>query len=315
MAPPKQKHISYAIKAFFSGRPLDEHEMEGRCYTNLADRVYVGEERFVELSCGRVCITEKGSGPLLLLVHGLGAHIGRWSQTIEDLSADYRVMAVDLPGFGKSDKGHESYSIRFYARILRELIEKLDLKALTLIGHSLGGATVLRYLIEDPGPVVRVGVVAPAGIRIPQHRVLRTIAGFMLRSPFARSMLAKSLERCAVQRTDAVLDMIFHAQGLPDDPEWKLIRHTLQNAAANLMHFTVHGELAVIRTPMLVVWGEDDTLLPADLALKIHKEVPLARLAIIPECGHYPMLEQPKLFHKRLREFLADKEYIEGCEH
>ena len=72
-----------------------------------------------------------------------------------------------------------------------------------------------------------------------------------------------------------------------------------------MMHFSVYGELAVIRTPLQVIWGEEDTLLPADLALLIHKEVPLARLSIIPECGHYAMLERPEIFHKHLREFLS----------
>ncbi len=232
-----------------------------------------------------------------------------------DLSSHYRVLAYDNLGFGKSDKGHANYSVRFFTQVLRELIEREDLKKVTLVGHSLGGAIALRYLLEDPSRVKRAVVVAPAGIRLPQHRILRMIAGLMLRSPMARGTLARSLERCAVQRTEAVLDMMFHAHGLPDDPEWRQIRHSLQNTAKNLMHFTLHGELSVIRTPLLVVWGEDDKLLPANLALKIHQEVPLARLAIVPDCGHYPMLEQPERFHRHLREFLADEEFIEGCEH
>jgi pimeloyl-ACP methyl ester carboxylesterase len=249
-------------------------------------------------------MVEKGVGEPILLVHGLGAHIGRWLSTIEDLSRDHRVIAYDHPGFGKSDKGHDDYSIRFFARILRELIRELGLGKLTLIGHSMGGAVVLRYLMEDPGLVSRAVVIAPPGIRLPQNPIIRGLASLMLRSPLASRMLARSIERSIVQRTDAVLDMIFHAKGLPDDPEWPLIRRSLQITASNLLHFSLYGRLSVIRTPLLVVWGENDSLLPADLALAIHREIPLARLALIPDCGHYPMLEMPDLFLHRLREFL-----------
>jgi pimeloyl-ACP methyl ester carboxylesterase len=315
MPPPRQKHFSFALKSLFSGKPLRSHEEEGRTYTKVMDRVYPGQERYVTLSCGRVCVAEKGHGDTILLVHGLGAHIGRWNQTIEALSHNYHVVAYDHPGFGKSDKGHKEYSVRFYSQIVRELIEKLGLKNVTLVGHSLGGAVVLRYLVEDPGPVTRAAVVTPAGIRLPQHRIIRSLAGFLLRSPLARNMLARSMERCTVQRTEAVLDMIFHAKRLPDDPEWRLIRHTLQDTAYHLMHFSIYGQLSVIRTPLLVVWGENDTLLPADLALMIHKEIPLARLALIPDCGHYPMLERPDVFHHHLCDFLGENKYIESCEH
>jgi pimeloyl-ACP methyl ester carboxylesterase len=282
--PPRQKHFSFVLKSLFAGKSLRSHEEEGRVYTKIMDRVYPGKERWVELSCGRVCVVEKGVGEPIFLIHGLGAHIGRWSQTIDDLSKDYHVIAYDHPGFGKSDKGHDEYTIRFYTRILRELVEKLGLEKVTLVGHSMGGAAVLRYLVEDPVPVSRAVVIAPAGIRLPQHRIIRAMAGWL-------------------QWTEEVLDMIFHTKGLPDDPEWPLILRSLQDTAHNLMHFSIYGQLSVIRTPLLVVWGENDNLLPADLAHIIHNEIELARLALIPDCGHYPMLERPERFHHYLREF------------
>jgi pimeloyl-ACP methyl ester carboxylesterase len=308
-------HFPYIVQSLFSRATLSAAQRQGRDYTCLAKRSYPGVEADVNLASGRVHYTEAGNGDPVVLVHGLGASVMRWVPTIQAFQNDYRVIAYDHPGFGKSQKGQADYTIPYYSSCLEEFLEVLDLTNVTLVGHSLGGATVLDYLHQRSERIARAVVLSPAAIHLPHNFLERSIGKVLLRLPFISGMFERGLNRCVVKKTEWVQDMLFHAEGLRGDPEWAEINKTLRRVASHLLEFSLADSLHRIKTPLLVVWGEEDALQPADLALGIHHSVPLARIAILPECGHYPMLEVPDEFHRCLREFLQGTEYIHGCEH
>lgn len=308
-------HIGYALKALLGGHPLSRAERKARHYTPLSERAYPGSEHFVELSAGRICYIEKGQGPTVLLLHGLAAHIGRWAATIEELARDFHVIAYDHPGYGKSEKRGDVYTIADLAQTLDEFLQVLDLKEVSLIGHSMGGTIALHHLLAQPKRIARAAVVAPAGIRPAHHWLGQLLVKAFLKMGIARFVMPRMIAGCVVQKTPAVQDMIFHSSHATEDPEWPKLRDIAIKTAQHFLHYSLLNRLAEIHVPLLIVWGEHDKLQSANLALAIHNKIPMARLALIPGCGHYPMLEVPDRFHAILHEFLTDQIYIEGCEH
>lgn len=308
-------YVAYIFQSLFGGSPLSEEEREGRHFIPLHQRVYAAEDRTVDLSMGRVCYIEKGHGTPVILLHGLGANVGRWTDTVNALAADYRVLAYDLPGFGKSEKGEHPYSIAFFLQVLEELIATLKLEDPILVGHSLGGAVVLEYLLKHPQKVPRAVVVTPAGVRHSHSIIGRMLGSLLIKAPFSQRVVPRAIGRCAVQRTEPILDMVFQSTHADEDPQWPQVMRAIRRATGHLMAYSVKHRLKEITSPLLVVWGEDDTLQLPHLAMVMHRHIPLARIAILPECGHYPMLEKPDEFNRIVKDFLAGESYIEGCEH
>lgn len=308
-------HVAYILQSVCGGNPLSAQEREGRRFVPLRERIYAAEDRYIDLSMGRVCYIDKGQGRPLILLHGLGANVGRWSDTINALAVDYRVLAYDLPGFGKSEKRNQAYTIPLFLRSLEEFIDRLQLKSPVLIGHSMGGAVVLEYLLKHPERTPRAVVVSPAGVRHSHSIMGRLLGAILIRAPFSQRVVPRALGRCAVQRTEPILDMVFQASHAEQDPTWTQLRRVVRSSTRSLLAYSVQHRLHEIKTPLLVVWGEEDTLQAPHLALVMHREIPLARIAMMPECGHYPMLEKPDEFNHVVKDFLSGQEYIKGCEH
>ena len=198
---------------------------------------------------------------------------------------------------------------------LEEFIARLELKNPILIGHSMGGAVVLEYLLKYPDKTPRAVVASPAGVRHSHSILGRILGAVLIRAPFSQRVVPRALGRCAVQRTESILDMVFQACHARQDPNWIKLRRVIRSSTRSLLAYSVQHRLHQIKTPLLVVWGEDDTLQAPHLALIMHREIPLARIAMLPECGHYPMLEKPEEFNRLVKDFLAGTAYIEGCEH
>lgn len=308
-------HVAYILRCVFGGNPLTAEERDGRRFIPLHERVYAAEDRYLDLSMGRVCYLEKGQGQPVILLHGLGANVGRWTDTVNALANQYRVLAFDLPGFGKSEKRNQSYTITLFLRALEEFIAELELKDPLLIGHSMGGAVVLEYLLKHREKTPRAVVVSPAGVRHSHSILGRILGAILIRAPFSQRVVPRALGRCAVQRTEPILDMVFQASHAEQDPNWTKLRRVIRSSTRSLLAYSVQHRLHEIKTPLLVVWGEEDSLQAPHLALTMHREIPLARIAMMPECGHYPMLEKPTDFNRIVQDFFGGQEYIEGCEH
>ncbi|OGQ68160.1 MAG: hypothetical protein A3F89_00320 [Deltaproteobacteria bacterium RIFCSPLOWO2_12_FULL_50_11] len=303
----QHSQFGYLFKCLFSPDLLTPQEVRGRKYIPLLERSYHGLQKYITLSSGKICYIEKGEGPPLLLLHGLGANISRWNATIEALSEHYRVIAYDHPGFGKSDKPRKDYSIPWLSQILTEFIVRLDLHEVAVVGHSMGGAILLHNLIEENNPIRHAIVVSPASIHAPYGKVSQWLVQLFLKTNEANRLLPKALAGCVAQRTETVLDMLFHAAHIQKDPEWPDLQWSVTSATKNLLAFTLKDRLSLIKKPLLIVWGEEDTLQPPNLALGMHKSIPAAQLEFIPHCGHFPMLECPEIFHQKILSFLEGK--------
>ena len=256
-----------------------------------------------------------GQGPTVVLVHGLGSSAwGDWGAVIEALSVDHRVLALDLLGFGQSDKPFIQYGIQTWVDFLGEFLRDRRVGTFTLAGESLGGWIAAQYTIQ-----ALAGIAADPAFVLPKPSklVLCDAAGF------DRASVAHMQDRGAgdtptgmsLAGQQRLLGSVFHdpayasGPGLGRGMAWALSKgdgwtilslYTNRSIAAE----TGEGKLAGITIPTLVVWGQYDRLVPIADGEGYAAQIPGARLVVIPDAGHAPMIETPAAFLKAVQPFL-----------
>ena len=258
---------------------------------------------------------EMGRGPTIVLVHGLGSSArGDWGQVMKALSAKHRVLALDLLGFGASDKPFITYGVQTWVDVLGEFLRDRKAESFTLIGESLGGWISAQYTIqalaeEAVGPSFRLPK--------PSRLVLSDAAGF------SKASVSKIFERgeskgpsgTSIAAQKQLLGAIFHDpswtsdEGLRRGMAWSIAKGdgwTISSFYGNrsIVEEAVSERLGSITIPTLVVWGEQDRLVPIEEGKGYAAGIPGARLVVIPDCGHAPMIEAPVRFLKAVDAFL-----------
>jgi pimeloyl-ACP methyl ester carboxylesterase len=236
----------------------------------------------------------------IVLVHGLGpSGAGIWSKVIPALAARHEVFALDLPGFGQSDKDNQLYSPANFARVIEFVLAKRIDRPFTLVGHSLGGSVSIAYAAAYPRRVSRLVVVDAAGVL---HRAV--YAEFLGRSA-AQLALGKTPEG-APWFDSFVRTVLTRAEPLPAAgrvvlalPELRqqLLRGEPQAIAAYaLVEHDFSRDLRSIKTPTLVIWGAEDKVASLRTGRLAAALIPGARLVVMDRVAHSPMLEVPEKF-------------------
>jgi pimeloyl-ACP methyl ester carboxylesterase len=243
--------------------------------------VVVLEERACNVGGVQVRYRLHGEGPPALLVHGLGGSWRWWEPVVEPLGARFRIHLLDLPGFG-SARGRP-FVLGDAPSHVRAFLAAARIEPATLVGHSLGGAVCARAAALWPDVVERLVLVAPAGLlerRRPIQYALPIAAALRHARPsFLRVLAVDSLRAGAV---------------------------TLYRAGTQLLGDDAFGdELASIRAPTLLVWGERDPVVPARLAGAYERAIPDVRLVVIPRAAHVPMAECPEQFARAVLDFAS----------
>ena len=262
---------------------------------------------------------EAGSGPPVILLHGLGATNTSMLPTLWELARDHRVFAPDLPGFGGSDKPLRTYDFAFFARWLEDFMDAVGLKRAHLVGNSLGGRISLEAGLRLPERIDRLVLYcpSPAFLRgrqyIPFVRILRpemalvpmllthgTIAGV------ARSLFSDP-ERLRPEWYDSFADEFLRVFASPRG------RIAFFSAARQVYLEPSRGEdgfwdrLPQLKAPALFIWGENDWLVPASFERYVADALPSAKSVVLDDCGHVPQYEHPKQTHDLTRAFLDRK--------
>ena len=259
---------------------------------------------------------EAGSGPPVVLLHGLGATNASFLTTFWDLSRDHRVIAPDLPGHGESGKPIRAYHAGFYARWVRELLDALGIERAHLVGNSMGGRIALEVGFRSPDRVGRIVCLAPAAAFLkyrqwaPFVRLLRPeLALVPLVLPHSRVVQAA---RGMFHRPDR-LPKSWH-DGAAD--EFLRVFNTVRgriaffSALREIYLDEPYGRrgfwerLGTLQPPALFVWGDHDRLVPARFARHVERLLPRATSVILKSCGHVPQFEHPEETHRLIREFL-----------
>jgi len=274
------------------------------------------EQRDVNVGGLKVSTYVVGEGPTVLVLHGLGASKISVLPILPPLvHAGHRLVVPDLPGHGESDKPRGDYSPRFYARVLRQLLDELGVERAAVVGNSLGGRVALEMAVRSPDRVTGLGLLDPA---VPGFRV-RYVLGFTRVIPTEVGAIPFPLREAWMKR--AVRRLMADPSRLPGDSfdaaAAEFIR-IYRNPAArmaffdSLRHILIEpprpfwGRMGRVRVPALVIWGEDDRLVPVRLAYKLKDAIPGAELLVLPKVGHVPQFEAPEETAGTLLRFLAE---------
>ncbi|HMD57542.1 MAG TPA: alpha/beta fold hydrolase [Solirubrobacteraceae bacterium] len=262
----------------------------------------------------RLSILEAGSGPPVLALHGLGATKGSLLPTVAALARGFRVIAVDQPGFGDSDKPiGAAYDARFFAAAAIDLLDALELERVHLIGNSLGGRVALEVGMRYPSRVERLGLLAPSLAWRRAGRSLRPLVRLTRPELGLVQLAPRPLVEAIVQRMIPDAERGWAAAGVDEFLRAYLTpsgRAAFYAAARHVVLEEPHGEqgfwtrLQGLQPPALFIWGHHDRLVPLAFARHVADALPSAKHLEL-ECGHVPQIELPGPTHEALAAFFA----------
>lgn len=263
---------------------------------------------------------EAGSGEdVLLLIHGMAGTCANWESVIEPLAINRTVIAPDFPGHGSSAPGGGDYSLGSLASGLRDLLLALGHERATLVGHSLGGGVAMQFTYQFPEMVERLVLVSSGGLGPDVSPILRAAAlpgaelfisatasvGGWVGSAIGRGLGAVGL------RPNADLAEITRGYATLADPDRRKAFVTTLRSVVGMegQRVSALDKLYLAEAlPLLIVWGEEDPIIPVDHARAAHEQLPDSRLEVFEETGHLPQLERPGRFIAALERFLAETE-------
>ena len=238
--------------------------------------------------------TVEGQGDPVVLLHGWGASNQSLAPLGAALADSYRVLILDLPGFGWSAAPPVAWGIADYAGHVERLMQETGIQGAALLGHSFGGRIAIRLAAEQPGLVSRLVLVASAGIR-PRRR-----AGYHVR------VIAVKLARWVFSlpgwgaRGQYMLSRLSWRFGSRDYRAAGQMRPTL----VKVVNEDLTPLLPAIQAPTLILWGDQDQEVPRSAMEMMAAKIPQARLIVIEGTGHFPFLDVPENFCKTVKEFL-----------
>lgn len=306
------------MDAYRAGRLIIRHNLNVGVAFLAATSGMTGPERLrfrrVETASGQLSILSAGAGDPVLLIHGLGATKGSFLPTVAALADSFRMIALDLPGFGDSVKPVGApYHPPFFARAVVDLMDALAVPRAHMIGNSMGGRVALELGLRHAERVGRLALLAPslawrrARPFAPLVRLLRPELGLLQLAP-------RQIVEAIVHRTIPIADANWVQAGVDEFLRSYLTprgRAAFYAAARQIYLEEPHGSkgfwtrLAALAPPALFVWGKRDTLVPIGFARHVRDVLPSARHLEL-DCGHVPQLERPTQTHAAIAAFFAE---------
>jgi pimeloyl-ACP methyl ester carboxylesterase len=269
--------------------------------------------RHVDTTAGDMSLIEAGAGDAVIMLHGLGATKASFLPTIHALTPDYRAIAVDLPGFGDSDKPlWGAYDAPFFARAIVALLDALDLDRTHVVGNSMGGRVALELGLNHADRVNRLVLLAPsmpwlkARPWAPYLRLVPTQLGVFQPAPRAivERIVKQFIPGSDTEWTAAGIDEFMRSYLTPSG------RAAFYAAARNIYLEEPRGpgglwtRLPKLEPEALFVWGRQDKIVPIGFERHVREELPQASHLEL-DCGHVPQLERPRETHDAMKRFLA----------
>jgi len=247
-------------------------------------------------------------GPPLLCIHGFGASLYSWRNFVADgspLVANYKVITIDLKGCGKSPKPNgNDYSIQDHADLIYEFIQEHDLRNLTLIGNSFGGALALlltlRLTDHDPTRLKSIMLIdagayadlIPFYLKVLSWPVIGFVGAYIVPSKLAACIV---LRKAYYDKKRITKDQIANYAAPLSLPG---ARHALWQTGAQIIppNFPeLAGRYSDIKVPTQIIWGENDTIIVPEAARRLKRDIPHSELVWVPQCGHVPQEERPEI--------------------
>ena len=260
------------------------------------------QEKFVYIDGNKIRYLESGnSDKTLLLIHGLGASAERWEFVIP-LLKNYKLIVPDLIGFGFSDKPLVDYTPEFFSDFLSKFFKKINLEKTNIIGSSLGGQITVEYVANNPTSIEKLILVSPSGIM--KHST-PALDAYVMAALYPDEEGAKNAFKMMAGPAKEIN---------PKIAEDFVMRMKLPNAKMAFMSTllglknadVITEKLALIRSPTLVIWGEDDPVIPIKYADRFASSIQDCRFFRMDGCGHTPYVDDPQKFADLVTDFLEN---------
>lgn len=274
--------------------------------------------KYVNLDDGRkIAYVDEGEGDqTIIFIHGLGSYLPAWTKNINELKNNFRCIALDLPGYGKSSKEIHSGQMEFYADIVNVFAGKLGLKKVVIAGHSMGGQIAIVASLKYPDLVDKLILVDPAGFE-------EFTAG---QKQWFRDVM--TVDGVALTNNQQIrTNIFFNFNNVPDDAEFMITDRIALKGAKDFNNYcyavvqSVNGMvdqpvidfLPNVNQPALIIFGKQDQLIPnrylnpgftEDIAKIGHSKLKNSQLKMIDNCGHFAQFEQPEEVNSAIKDFL-----------
>ncbi|MBK9936012.1 MAG: alpha/beta hydrolase [Cytophagaceae bacterium] len=252
-----------------------------------------------------IAYTDQGSGKTIIFIHGLGSYLPAWNRNVDELSKNYRCIAIDLPGYGKSSKEPHSGKMSFYAGIVKELVQELKLGKVYLAGHSMGGQISMTTHLLFPEIVEGLILVDPAGFETfnkgqkQWFRDVMTLDGVRLTTAEAiQSNLASNFYRVPKEADFMVTDRM----AIRTASDFNAYCYAVVQSVSGMVNEPVLPYLTDIKCPTIIFFGENDNLIPnrylnpgrtVEIAKSGANKISGSKLVMVPKAGHFMMFEKP----------------------
>lgn len=254
--------------------------------------------RYAQVGDYRIHYYVGGRGRPLVLVHGLGGSAENWARMMPGLTSRRRVYALDLLGFGRSDRPDVYYSINLQTELLACFLASLGLNYVDLGGWSMGGWVALNFALNHPGMVRRIFVVNSAGMSFNLHFAATLFQPKTVEA--GQELLNLLTPQARLIPRFVTRDLVREMQ--PSRPVVMRTMHSMM-AGSELLD----GKLGRLQAPVLIVWGKQDALIPLACGEEMHRQIPNSILAIFDGCGHLlPAESTSRLLPEAIRFLDAD---------
>lgn len=260
--------------------------------------------------------SDEGTGQPIIFIHGLASYMPAWKKNVAELKKNYRCISIDLPGYGKSEKAAFDGSMEFYAKTLVEFMDALQLPKATLAGHSMGGQISMVTALLYPDRVDKLILTAPAGFETfnegEKQWFREVVTSKLTKLTTPQQIVSNYYSNFYDFPADAEF-MIEDRLAMRSAIDFDWYCYIIPKSVEGMVNRPVFDQLDQIETPTLILFGENDNLIPnrflhggntIDIAMAGHQKIKGSQLYMIPKAGHFVQFEQAELYNERVREFL-----------
>ncbi|MEO6733648.1 MAG: alpha/beta fold hydrolase [Ferruginibacter sp.] len=281
--------------------------------------VYRLPVKTIQLSSGKLAYVEKGHGQTILFIHGLGGNISHWEKTVNELSAAYRCIAIDLPGYGWSEKKADAPGndrLQFYATVINEFLQKKKIKKVVLAGHSMGGQTAVITALQNKR-VKKLILVAPAGLETFTEKEAQLLTGATTAAALEKQdevAIRNSFKINFVQQPADLEPLIQDRLRMKKCALYKDYCEVVSAGVKGMLAHPVKDSLQYLSIPVLIVFGANDGLIPnrylhaslktEELANQSAALIPGCKVEMIEKAGHMVQFEKNSEINFIIKNFI-----------
>jgi pimeloyl-ACP methyl ester carboxylesterase len=292
----------------------------------------MGQDRFEEMDYpfkvqkqdlgngNQIAYMEKGSGEVILAIHGLASYSPAWKENMEGLSQHYRVIAIDLVGYGKSSKGRYNANMSFHVDQLEGFLQKMEIDKIHLLGHSMGAQVATHFCLKNPTKVISLSMIAPAGIETftsEQKAFFATVTPEAIAATPDQNYRNNLLLNFYAFNEKAEF-MYEDRMRIKEDPQFGDYCFVIAQGIQGMLEEPIFDRLGEIKVPSLVIYGAQDALIPnkylnpqldtKKIAEIAKTNISGAQVHLVEEAGHFVMYEQPEEVNQLIENFLGSLE-------